>query len=308
MTKPDQFAEYVGFTEKEVKIQCERYNMDFEEMKDWYDGYSFKKASHIYNPRSVVGALLDKDFGSYWTRTETYEALKVYIELNFDGLRDAIIEMLAGTRVQINTEKFQNDMTTFRTKDDVLTLLVHLGYLAFNSEKSEVYIPNQEIQGEFCNAIEGEYWSDVVKLIDKSEELLRMTWDMNAVRVAELIDEVHTDNTSILTYNDENSLACVISLAYFNAARYYTKVRELPTGRGFADIVFMPKRTNERPAMIVELKYDKSAVGAISQIKDRKYVKALEEYQGDLLLVGINYNKRTKKHECIIERYVAEVS
>lgn len=308
MTKPDQFAEYVGFTEEEVKVQCERYNMDFEEMQDWYDGYSFKKASHIYNPRSVVGALLDKDFGSYWTRTETYEALKVYIELNFDGLRDAIIEMLAGTRVHINTEKFQNDMTTFHTKDDVLTLLVHLGYLAFNSEKSEVYIPNQEIQGEFCNAIEGKYWSDVVKLIDKSEELLRMTWDMNAVRVAELIDEVHTDNTSILTYNDENSLACVISLAYFNAARYYTKVRELPTGRGFADIVFIPKRKNERPAMIVELKYDKSAAGAISQIKDRKYVKALEEYQGNLLLVGINYNKRTKKHECIIERYVAEVS
>ena len=120
---------------------------------------------HVYSPKSVVESITRNKFGSYWTRTETYEALKVYIEMNFDGLKDAVIRMLAGDKVKINPEKFQNDMTTFKTKDDVLTLLVHLGYLAFEQDTSQVYIPNAEIQGEFNNAVEGEHWADVVELI-----------------------------------------------------------------------------------------------------------------------------------------------
>lgn len=301
MTSPRDFSEYIGFTEEEVEELCKEYRVDFETMKSWYDGYTFPKAPHIYNPKSVVDALRFGEFASYWTQTETYEALKVYIDMNFDGLKDAIVRMITGEGVSINTDKFQNDMTTFGSKDDVLTLLVHLGYLAFDSRTDKVFIPNTEILGEFRNAIEGERWKEVIASIEKSEQLLQATWEQDTQAVAEMIDEVHCENTSILTYNNENDLSCVISLAYYNAVKEYTKVREFPSGKGFADIVFIPRKHSDKPAMVVELKYDQSAEGAIAQIKERKYVDSLKEYQGDLLLVGINYDKSTKKHECVIE-------
>ena len=303
MTSPKGFAEYIGFTEAEVQELCKEYQVDFETMKSWYDGYTVSTGIHIYNPKSVVDALRAKEFSSYWTQTETYDALKIYIDMNFDGLKDAVIRMVTGERVAINPKKFQNDMTTFKSKDDVLTLLVHLGYLAFDSTTEMVYIPNAEVQGEFQNAIEGEYWKEVVDSIEKSEQLLQATWEGDTETVAELLDETHMANTSILTYNDENSLSCVISLAYYNAIKEYTKIREFPTGRGFADIVYLPKKHSNKPAMIVELKYNKSAEGAIAQIKEKQYVESLKEYQGDLLLVGINYDKETKTHTCMIEKY-----
>lgn len=301
MTDPGEYAEFFGFTESEVKDLCEKYSVDFDMMKNWYDGYTFSQVSHVYNPKSVVDSILRKNFASYWTQTETYEALKIYIDLNYDGLKDSIIEMLAGERVVIHPERFQNDMTTFESKDDVLTLLVHLGYLAFDSEHSEVFIPNSEIRGEFRNAIMGEHWKEVVDALEQSDRLLRATWSQDSDTVAEILDSVHSENTSILTYNDENSLSCVISLAYYNAMKEYTKIRELPTGKGFADVVFLPRIYSDKPAMIVELKYDQSAEGAIAQIKEKRYVESLKEYHGNLLLVGINYDKTSKQHECVIE-------
>ncbi len=303
MTRPFEYAQYIGFTESEVKELCEKYQVDFDTMKSWYDGYTFSEAGHIYNPKSVVDSIRKKSFGSYWTQTETYEALKIYIDLNYDGLKDAIVQMLAGGRVDINPERFQNDMTTFSGKDDVLTLLVHLGYLAFDSEHSEVFIPNAEIRGEFRNAIQGDHWKDIVTALEQSQKLLEATWNQEEETVAKILDTVHSENTSILTYNDENSLSCVISLAYFNAMKEYTKIREFPTGKGFADIVYLPKKYSDKPAMVVELKYDVSAEGAIAQIKEKKYVESLKEYRGNLLLVGINYEKESKKHTCVIERW-----
>lgn len=303
MTSPKEFAEYTGFTEDEVKGLCERYGVDYAVMESWYDGYTFPQISHVYNPKSVVDALRFREFGSYWTQTETYEALKIYIDLNYDGMKDAIVKMLAGAHTGINPERFQNDMTTFENRDDVLTLLVHLGYLAFDSARSEVFIPNWEIRGEFCNAMTGEQWKDVTAALEQSDRLLAATWNGDCGTVAEILDAVHSENTSILTYNDENSLSCVISLAYYNAMKEYTKLRELPTGKGFADIVYLPKRRSGRPAMVVELKYDRSAEGALHQIKEKKYVESLKEYHGNLLLVGINYDKTSKKHSCVIEKW-----
>ena len=154
MTNPDVFQRFVGFTQNEVQNLCTKYHRDYAEMKNWYDGYSFLEENHVYNPKSVVESIIRNAYASYWTRTETYEALKIYIEMNFDGLRDAIICMLAGEKVKINTERFQNDMTTFKTKDDVLTLLVHLGYLAFQQKTSQVYVPNYEVLKEFNNALQ----------------------------------------------------------------------------------------------------------------------------------------------------------
>lgn len=306
MTEPGDYAEYIGFTEGEVEELCGQYHVDFEKEKEWYDGYVFSNQLHIYNPKSVVDSIRRKNFASYWTQTETYEALKVYVEMNYDGLKDAIVQMLAGESVKIDYQTFQNDMTTFANRDDVMTLLVHLGYLAYNKDTCRVSIPNAEVRAEFVRAIKGCHWKEVITSIEKSEQLLQATWQCSETEVAQMIDEVHTENTSILTYNDENSLSCVISLAYYNAVNEYTRIRELPTQKGYADIVYIPKKYSDKPAMIIELKYDKSAAGAIAQIKEKRYVESLKEYQGNLLLVGINYDKDTKKHICLIEEYVKE--
>ena len=303
MTEPYEYAEFIGFTESEVKGLCEKYNADYDMTKSWYDGYAFPEVGHIYNPKSVVDSILKKSFASFWTQTETYEALKIYVDLNYDGLKDSIVKMLAGELIKIDYKTFQNDMTTFQSKDDVLTLLVHLGYLAYHHDNHKVSIPNAEIRGEFVRAIKGCKWKDVIDALEQSDRLLSATWKEDSETVADVLDAVHSENTSILTYNDENSLSCVISIAYYNAMKEYTKIRELPPGKGFADIVYIPKKHSDKPAMIVELKYDKSAGGAINQIKEKKYVESLKEYHGNLLLVGINYDKESKKHTCVIEKW-----
>ena len=304
MTRPFEYAQFIGFTETEVKELCEKYQVDFDTMKSWYDGYVFPEAGHIYNPKSVVDSIRRKCFASYWTQTETYEALKIYIDLNYDGLKDAIVQMLAGEKITIDYETFQNDMTTFQSRDDVLTLLVHLGYLAYDSVGQQVSIPNSEIRAEFVRAIKNCKWKEVMNALEQSDRLLTATWNRDEKTVAEILDIVHSENTSILTYNDENSLSCVISIAYYSAMKEYTKIREFPTGKGFADIVYLPKAHSGKPAMIVELKCGVSAEGAIAQMKDKKYVESLKEYQGNLLLVGINYDRGSKKHTCVIEKWV----
>jgi hypothetical protein len=301
MTNPRELAEFVGFTESEVKQLCLQYDMDFEETKRWYDGYQFENAEHIYSPRSVVASMTSHCFDSYWNQTETFEALRDYIVLNYDGLKDTIIELLAGKRKKIDTTFFGNDMTTFQSADDVLTLLIHLGYLGYDFSTEEVFIPNSEVASVFVTSIKSSNWQEVVKAIQSSEELLQATWNQDTMTVAEGLEQAHFE-TSILKYNDENSLACVISLAYYSARTYYTQVRELPTGKGFADLVFLPRKNHlDKPALVVELKWDKDAKGAIAQIKEKNYGKALEDYQGNLLLVGVNYDVKSKKHECEIE-------
>ena len=303
MTNPKQLADYVGFTEEEVQNLCKRYDMDFEETKRWYDGYTFRKNGHIYSPKSVVDAMRNEAFDSYWTQTETYEALKIYIDMNFDGLKDAVITMLGGGRCPIDTGTFQNDMTTFHSKDDALTLLVHLGYLAYDMDQQEVFIPNEEVRAEFTRAIKASGWQEVIHAISLSEELLENTLACNNDKVAQIIDDVHEEFTSILNYNNENSLSCVISIAYYSARRYYSAYRELPAGKGFADLVYVPQKKNpSKPAMIIELKWDKTVSGAIDQIKTKGYINGLKNYSGEILLVGINYNKSDKHHECMIEK------
>ncbi len=301
MINPKNLSKYVGFTEDEVRELCKKYGMDYDEMKKWYDGYSFRRIKHIYNPNSVVQALLMQDYDSYWSKTETYESLKEYISMNFDGLKDAVVRMLAGGRCKVNTDSFENDMTCFKNRDDVLTALIHLGYLGYDRDKREAYIPNEEIRSAFSNAILKSDWSPVVRAIQSSERLLEATWRMDCEAVAKGISDVHKENTSILAYNDENAMGCVIALAYYNAVNDYTLVREMPTGKGYADVVFLPRRGTDRPTLIVELKYGKSAGEAIEQIKKRNYANGLKGCGGKVLLVGVNYDRETKEHECLIE-------
>lgn len=301
MTNPRQLAEYVGFTQEEVQYLCQRYGMDFDEAARWYDGYSFRNIQHVYNPNSVVNAMLDSEFSSYWTSTAAYESLISYISMNFDGLKDAVIHMLAGSRCRIDIETFENDMVNFRQKDNVLTILIHLGYLAYDRNTGEVYIPNHEIEQAFYKAVKGTGWQPVIQAVNASDALLKATWNHDAKAVAAAIDKVHMENTSILTYHDENALSCVITLAYYNAVNDYRLIREMPSGKGYADIIFLPRKYSAKPAMIVELKYNKTAASAIQQIKDKMYASTLEDYKGNILLVGISYNRQTKKHSCIIE-------
>ena len=306
MTDQYAFEKYTGFTEEEVKELCEQYNMDFTEICNWYDGYTFRQFKHIFNPRSVVAAMKNHALSNYWTSTETYEALKIYMDMDFDGLRSAIVQILGGGCVNVNTCSFQNDMRNFKIKDDVLTLLIHLGYLAYDVKTSKAFLPNKEIRDEFENAMNVGGWSEIMRILKASEKLLEDTLLCDEESVARGLDIAHMEAASILTYNDENSLSCAINLAYYSARKDYRLIRELPTGKGFADIVFLPLPSSGKPALIVELKYGKSADTAIQQIKDRNYTKVLDGYTGDLLLVGINYDKenKNKPHSCVIEKFL----
>ena len=297
---PTPLEEFMGFTEKEVQDLCLKYDMDYEKMKDWYDGYKMTDDLSVYNHRSVVYALMDRKYENYWSATETYEALRVYIDMNYDGLKDDIVKLLAGEHVAVQTTSFQNDMTTFDTKDDVLTLLIHLGYLGYNSSNQTCYIPNKEVTSSFIASIEDSSWNETTKALLNSRALLEATWNRDEELVAKYIEEAHLD-TAILTYNNENALSYTISIAYMYARNHYTIIREMPSGKGYADMVFIPK--DDKPAMIVELKWDHEAETAIDQIKEKKYYCGLEKYLDELLLVGISYNKETKEHSCIIERY-----
>ena len=300
MTDASPIEEFTGFTEQEVRQLCEQYNMPFSETKKWYDGYCVDGVS-IYNPKSVVEAMLRGKFSNYWTQTETYEALKIYIQSNEFGVQDVILKLLAGEKEKIDTTTFSNDMVTFATKDDVLTLLVHLGYLTYNAETKEIWIPNDEVMEQFISTVKVMGWGSVVTALETSEKLLQATLSGDEQTVAELIEQAHQANASILKYNDENALSCVISLAYYSAQKNYTLHREMPAGKGFADIVFEPNRNCNLPAMIVELKWGHSAEEAIEQIKKKDYLDCLQNYHGEILLVGVNYDKE-KHHTCKIER------
>ncbi|OUQ33630.1 AAA family ATPase [Massilimicrobiota timonensis] len=300
MIDPGLLSEFMGFTETEVQNLCIQYNISYDEMKQWYDGYHMTDHLSTLSPRSVVASLIRKQFGNYWTSTETYEALQVYIDLNKDGLKDSVIEMLAGESVPVQTSSFQNDMTTFDTKDDVLTLLIHLGYLGYNSSDHTCYIPNKEVIDSFVNSIRKSNWEETTKALLSSRELLEATWKQDEEAVARYIEEAHL-NTSILTYNNENALAYTLLLAYISARDYYTMIREMPTGKGFADVVLIPYR--DKPAMIIELKWNQDVETALTQIKEKKYPKGLENYKDNLLIVGISYDKKTKKHTCHIEKH-----
>ena len=302
MIRPGRIATALGFTHDEVSALCQKHGMDINEMERWYDGYRIGKASRIFNPYSVIMAISEENYGSYWTTTGVYDSVKTYIQMNFDGLKDDVIKMLAGEQVYVNTLKFQNDISIIRGKNDVLTLLIHLGYLAYDDEKKQCYIPNKEIADEFINAIEDTSWARLAEAISDSQRLLDATIAGDERSVAQAINRVHDENTSILAYNDENSLACVIAIAYIWAKNEYIIHREFASGKGYADLVMIPRRNVEKPALVIELKFNDSAESAIQQIKLKNYPSKIAEYTGDLLLVGINYDKKSKQHTCKIEK------
>ena len=305
MLSSGNFAPYIGFTEAEVKTLAEKYNQDYEKVKKWYDGY-WLNDYQVYNPKAVVSVMLRGEFKSYWSETASYETVVSLINMDFDGLRSAIIEMLSGDSVSVDVTTFQNDMTSFSCRDDVLTYLIYLGYLGCDQTYRKAFVPNEEIRQELSKAVRRKKWNEMIEFTQKSEQILDATLDMKAEIVADSIEKIHSEYSSAIQYNNENSLSSVLTIAYLSTMQYYFKpVRELPTGRGFADFVYIPKpeyRT-DYPALIVELKWNKNANTALKQIKEKKYPESICSYTGDILIVGINYDKKSKKHECEIEEY-----
>ncbi len=302
MVNPGRMASHLGFTKNEVITLCKEYGRDFDEIEKWYDGYIIGKEKSMFNPNSVIMSLMQDECRSFWASTGAYDKVVSYIEMNFEGLKDDIISMIAGGTCPVRVTKFSNDMHDIKCKDDVLTVLVHLGYLAYNPETRRCYIPNFEVKQEMENAVEDSRWR-IAKTITDSCDLLDATLDGDADYVAKAIDQVHDENTSILSYNNENSLACVLTIAYIYAQNDYIVHRELATGKGFADLVLIPRRNVNKPAIVLELKYEKDVDAAIDQIKRQKYSSKIEQYTGEIILVGINYDKNNKLHTCVIENY-----
>lgn len=327
---PMQLVEYTGFTEDEVREKCEEYGRDYGKIKEWYDGYdvtdiippdpnyAIQKATgkelkpkhySIYSPLSVVKAISTGTIQNYWNKTETYEALSEYIRMDFDGLKESVALLMDGGRLKVNISKYQNDMTSFGSSNDVLVMLIHLGYLGYDTETREVFIPNREILDEFRNSTESAEWIETFTSFKKSQKLLDATWDCNEEKVAELLEWFH-DSAGNKTYNSEAALSYAIQMAYYAGQKYYTTIQELDSGKGYADLVYLPSPGHpEKPVLLVELKVNKNVKTAADQIKSRNYPQKLEHYKGNILLISINYNKDAdagdpeyKHHSCRIER------
>lgn len=304
MTNTRDLGRYIGFTEDEVQMLCAKSGVDFEQMKLWYNGYLLSGEA-MYNPLSVLNAIEDNVFTQYWTTTGSYEDIDALISRNFDGLREDIIKMLSGNRVAIDVSGGKNDLRTFVNKDEVVTALIHLGYFAYDGKTQEAYVPNREIQAVFYKYMKNDRNDNLSRFMKASEEILNAVLDGDADKAARRIQSVHNDFVSGIEYNDENSLVCTITIALISAFQYYHKpIREFPCGKGFADIVYLPLPGHEnRPVLVVELKWDKGAEAAIAQIKDRQYPESLRGYAGEILLVGIDYDRKTKEHLCVIEPF-----
>ena len=305
MLRPLELEPFVGFLPSEVDALCEKFGMDRAEAAAWYDGYMFPHEHHVYNPNSVAHAMKSREFGSYWTQTDSFESLLDYINADLDGVYDDVMCMIGGGRVDVNTGTYDNSFTVPKNKNQCFTLLTHIGYLAYDEEASQVFIPNEEVRMAFRNALEECSWPDAIKPYQRSRKFIQSILAEDKDTVARMVEETHQNMTSVLMYNNENALSCVISVLCFFAENQFKVIREFPTGKGFADIVLLPKKRVIGPAMIIELKFKKEVKAAIDQIHENNYPASLKDFYGELILVGISYNKK-KAHECVIERFERE--
>lgn len=304
MTEPDVLAPLTGFNADEVERLCARFGKDPAEVSRWYDGYLLGPARlHVYNPRSVAGAMASVSCRSFWTSTETYEALQRYIDIDFDGVHHDLVAMMDGQRVPADVSGFENDMSTFADKDDVYALLVHLGYLGYDEAERTVFIPNEEIRREFATSLrKSKARPQLARLVVDSRELVERTLSGDEAHVADSLDRAHSQAASPVHYNNEQALRAAVKLAYIWAIDDYLRIDELPGGKGFADLAFIPKPGSALPSMVVELKWSRPAEAALDQIRTRNYPAALNGLSGECVLVGITYDPDTKAHSCKIER------
>ena len=306
-----------GFTLDEVERLCSQYVMDFEEMKRWYDGYCFevnplehgrrvRRNIHICNPNSVVRSITAEKFQCYWNDTGSLEPVIDYIKCNIEGLREAVATLISGQPCAYRQICFGLAFNRQKNYDSILTILTHLGYLTYDTSCGMGRIPNEEIREAMYLAAEDCGWNEVMQSVKTSAKFIDCIVNGDEAAVADILDKIHCDLASILTFNNENTLACVVMYACYTARKDFFVFRELPSGVGFVDIALIPLPNRGLPAVLVELKWNKRADSAIQQIRDRKYTSAFDDYNGEIVLVGVNYDKEStdKMHVCKIERVV----
>ena len=318
MTSPGPMGGYLGFNDDDVKMLAEKYAMDYGELKRWYDGYELTaldwrnpKAKPypvaIYNPNSVMTAIREQECDNYWSKSESFETLQQYIDMDFDGVKDTLEDLIQGHSIELHSMRFGNDQNSIGSNEELFTLLTHFGYLTYNRSTRNAILPNQEIREEFVEALRGsKSHKELSALVRASDRLLKATLTMDEETVAVGIEELHNTKVAPNFYNNEQALRSVVRMAYLGAIDYYLSIEELPSGKGYCDIVFLPRRNSGKPAMIVELKWNATTSAAVDQIKSKQYPAKVAEYTGDILLVGINYDRETKTHSCKIERYTKE--
>ncbi len=305
MIQPLELEKYVGFLPSEVDALCEKFDMDRAEAANWYDGYTFPHEHHVYNPCSVAKAMKSHTYSCYWTQTDTFESLLKYINIDLDGIYNDVMHMIGGGRVDVDISAYDKSFTIPQNKNHCFSLLVHIGYLGYDAMASQVFIPNEEVRLAFRSALEECSWPEAIKPYQRSKKFIDAIHAEDSATVARMVEETHQYMTSVLNYNNENALACVVSVLCFYAENLYHVIREFPTGKGFADIVLLPKKGVHKPAIVVELKFNKDVKAAIDQIHNNQYPGRLADFYGDLILVGICYDKK-KAHDCAIERVERE--
>lgn len=299
MLGPKRLSPYFGFTKDEIEEAVSKSDVSMEELREWYDGYYIEGEGHIFNPKSVSDALNEGICKDYWGKSGGFSELEEYITMNFDGLGKTVTQLLAGEQIEVNVLGFSNDLDSFQDKDEVITALIHLGYLTYQDGK--VRIPNRELREEFANTVKKLSWGPVSQLLNQSQNLLRATLRMDEEAVSQALESVHDDMQEFKEYNNEHTLKCVIHLAYYAALDFYHLTFEPSAGKGIADCIMTPRRAG-LPGIILELKYNSSAEAALQQIHDRDYVKALPASVRKVILAGINYDKKSKRHVCRMEK------
>ncbi len=300
---PKNMAPYFGFTSSEVKQLCEQYGLSYDECCRWYDGYKLyidKEYTDVFNPQAVAEAIRDGECNSYWPETASYLPVSEQIDRNANGIQEAIVQMITKESVPVDVSGFLNSLDKIETRDEILTYLIHLGYLSYDAQNRTCTIPNLEIQKRWKLIVSrARNYAKVNEVLALSDQLLKDTIALKTDKVAEGLRNAHARIGTILTYNNEATLQCAIYLAYFAAIEYYTILKETPVGEGIADLIFLPYVPN-KPAIVIELKVDQTTDVALKQIDDKHYTQPLEGYHGKLLKVAVNYDRKSKIHQCEI--------
>ncbi len=309
MVDPGQYVPYVGFNEHEVERLCAKRGLDLTDVRRWYDGYDLPafdpapgEPDHVatYAPYSVMRACARRRTGSYWPSTETFEELRRYIDMDFDGLQADVLRAIGGEELRVDPYKFQNDMAAVASRDDALTLLVHLGYLCFDIDAKRAHVPNEEVRGELRRAAEESRHPRLARVMRDSMRLVEDVMAGDGEAVAAAIGRAHDVACSPLHYNDEQALRAVVKAALVAAVDDWACVDELPSGRGFADVAYLSRAGTDRPALLVELKWDKPVRAAVDQVFERDYPQVLRDLGVLILVAAVTYDVRTKEHTCRI--------
>ncbi len=309
MLSPRNLLSFTGFTSDEVEELCMEKGIDVDECRRWYDGYHIKGLD-FYSPKSVYELIATGEFRSYWVQTGSFEAVSDYIGMDFDGMVEDVNRLIAGESIPVETHSYENrvEASAFKSKDDVFTYCIHLGYLSYDSGTGLARIPNYEVRLQWLAAVKSlDRFSETRKILRISRQLIENIIHGRDDMVAQSLEAAHREVTSSLSYNNEQSLQSAIMLSFIAARDSYTIIPEFPSGDGYADVVLVPyKPKRNEPAIVVELKVDSAVETGLDQIRRRKYPSSLKHYENNLVLVGVSYDRKTKKHSAIVEKIVRD--